>query len=114
MRTLDGLRGGARQQQATVFDGATGEGPYLTNDLVVGAPVPLATRPRGDLELLASQAWRVRSAYFDLANAEGTPIGELTAESHENMVVSRMIMDFTQFSATAELAEIRALPRPSC
>jgi hypothetical protein len=94
LRTVDGLRDGAMQFQSTVFDGTTGDGPYLASDLVVGAPVPLANRPRGDADLLSSPAWRLRSAYFDLANAEGTPIGELTAQTHENMVVTRMIMDF--------------------
>jgi len=112
--TLDSLRGGAPQVQTTVFDGATAPGPYLSNDLVAGAPVPPQTQPRGDIALLEGRPWRVRSAYFDPQNPDGTPFGELTVQVYDNSVIGQMILDFTQFSATAELAEITALPAPEC
>ncbi len=112
--TLDTLRGGALQVQTTVFDGATAPGPYLSSDMVVGAPVPPRTQPRGDTALLEGRLWRVRSAYFDPRNRDGTPFGESTAQVYENFVVGQMILDFKQFSATAELTEIKALPAPSC
>lgn len=112
--TLDALRGGAQQVQTTVFDGATAPGPFLSSDMLVGAPVPPRTQPRGDTALLEGRLWRVRSAYFDPGNRDGTPFGELTTQVYENFVVGLMILDFKQFSATAELTEIKALPAPSC
>lgn len=114
LRTLEGLQGGALRVQTTIFDGATAPGPYLSNDVVVGAPVPPKIQPRGDLALLSGRPWRVRSAYFDPDNEDGTPINELTVQVYDNFVVGQMILDFQQFTATAELAEIKALPEPSC
>ena len=112
--TLDTLRGGAQQVQTTVFDGATAPGPFLSSDMVVGAPVPPRTQPRGDTALLEGRLWRVRSAFFDPHDRDGTPLGEITTQVYENFVVGLMILDFKLFSATAELTEIRALPEPSC
>ena len=112
--TLDTLRGGATQVQTTVFDGATAPGPFLSNDMLVGAPVPPRTRPRGDTALLEGRPWRVRSAFFDPSDRDGIPLGEITTQVYENFVVGLMILDFKLFSATAELTEIKALPEPSC
>ncbi len=112
--SLDTLRGGALQVQTTVFDGATAPGPYLSSDMVVGAPVPPRIQPRGDTALLEGRLWRVRSAFFDPQDQDGTPLGEMTTQLYENFVIGLMILDFQLFTATAELAEITALPEPSC
>ncbi len=114
LRTVAAVKAGRKQIQWTVFDGITNDGVYLTNDVVIGVPAPLKTRPRGDVGLLQGKAWRIRSAYFDPANSMGTPFGEMTYDGFENLVATRMLMDMGVIKATAELTEIRALPTPAC
>jgi hypothetical protein len=101
-----------------VFDGAAVEnagqitaviGPQLKPD--PNPPKPL------DNPLLQRPSWRVSLAFFPADSNKGdveTPDYQLTMRLLDNGVSQDMTLDYGDYVLKAKLADIEALPKPSC
>ena len=97
-----------------LFDGSDDSGVTEVNAVIGKAdaetlPPELAKNP-----LVGGNAWRVRLAFFDPASAESTPDYEMTIVINEQAVVTRLLIDYGEFSVEGRLKSLEALPKPRC
>jgi len=111
VHTLGLIEQGERQLSYILFDGSDDDGASFATDFVVdnasgleGAP------PEGDVELLESPSWRIRTAFFDLADETAPPTTELDGRTHRNGVISGFVLENDLFTARARLSRLEALP----
>lgn len=113
---LDVAMSGKKFFARTVFDGSDTEG--MTD---IGAAVGL--RSPGDEppmdepvdDAVAGGAyWPVRLAFFPPSGAEAAPEYEMSLDLLENGVARSMLIDYDDFTVSATLQDIEALPRPVC
>ena len=71
--SLSEIEGGARQLSYILFDGSTADGAYLASDFVVGGRFQVAETPTGDLKLLDTPSWHIRTAVFDFDDEAAPP-----------------------------------------
>lgn len=109
---------GERFFTRAVFDGADTEGAteisaVVTDPVEAGAVEPDAVD--GDAaELLTGRAWPVRLAFFPTDSVDGLPEYEMTLVLLANGVAKSMLIDYGDFTVSAVLEELQALPRLNC
>lgn len=114
--SLDRIAGGERQFDYILFDGSDTDGAVFAGDFVIGdrEPAPDDLEPKGDAGLIDSPSWRIRTAFFPLADESAPPTSELEASTHGNGVISRFILETRSFGAAGRLTRIEALPASDC
>lgn len=110
-RSLEMLASGAPFSRYLIFDGT---GLYNVTDIVVGQPIPLKVRPEGDIELLRSRAWRVKSTMFPYKAGDTGPASEVITQTLENGIVDRFVIDYGALTAEGVLSSILRLSDPEC
>ena len=112
--SLSEIERGARHTTYVQFDGSGVEGAYMGSDFVVDEPIEFTEPPTGDLKLLDTPSWHVRSALFDLADDGAPPVFEIDGQVHANGIASGFTIDSDLFAALATLTKIEALPDSGC
>jgi len=112
--SLSEIEGGKRQLNYILFDGSTTDGAYLASDFVVNGRFEVAAPPTGDLKLLESPSWHIRTAVFDLADEAAPPATELEGQIHANGIISGFTLEVETFAALATLTKVEALPDSGC
>jgi len=117
LQLIDRMKQGERNFTRMVFDGATVDGAMDVN-AVMGAPLaPDAGNADKRIagELLTSQSWRVRLAFFRTDDQRGTePEYETSMRLFANGVGLDFLFDYHEFSIKARLERLEAVPRPQC
>lgn len=115
---LKKARAGEKFFNTTIFDGSDDEGPHDVNVFI--APPDLTeisyTRDNDsiDQDLLDTQSWLLRMAYFPLKEQSESADYEMSLMAHENGVVSYVAIDYEKFSLEQKLVALEKLPEPSC
>ena len=90
------------------------EGAFRITDVATNSTLALAKPPEGDHSLIAGRSWRVESTWYSLSRPDAGPIHTQVLQTHENGVVSRMLIDLGIIVADARLIEVKSLPEPTC
>lgn len=114
IHSLTEIERGARQLSYILFDGSTTEGPYLASDFVVDGQFEVGDSPSGDLKLLETPSWHVRTAVFDFDDETAPPATELEGQTHANGIISGFTLEVDTFAALATLTKVEALPDSGC
>jgi len=97
-----------------VFDGSDLDNPYDMNAVITKAlPAGTLTSMPGH-PLLNGRSWRMRLAFFSLANSDSLPTAEMTLRYHENGVAEEAVRDYGNYSVALHLIKLTALPKPEC
>ena len=112
--SLSEIESGTRQLSYILFDGSTTEGAYLASDFVVGTPIEVADPPTGDLKLLDTPSWHIRTAVFDFDDEGAPPATEIDGQTHVNGIISGFTLEVDIFAAVATLTKVEALPDSGC
>ncbi len=115
VQLIEAALGGANHLSRVIFDGASLDGPLEVN-AVIGGPIKSPTKVAADIgaELTGGQSWRVRLAFFPLNSQSPEPDYEVGVRLFENGVADNFLLDYGDFSVSANLEKIEALPRPRC
>ncbi len=108
------IENGARQVSYIVFDGSTVKGAYLASEFVVASPIKAGDAPTGDLELLDTPSWHIRTAVFNFDDESAPPATEIDGQTHVNGIISGFTMELDSFAAVATLTKVEALPESGC
>ena len=101
---------GERRLSRVMFDGASIDGPLEVN-AIIGAQ----NRPTGSSDELTSKvSWPVRMAFFPIQSQQAEPEYEVSVRLHENGVADRFLLDYGDFTVSAELEKLEPLPKPKC
>jgi hypothetical protein len=113
---LDRAQAGEQFVAQPVFDGASDENAGTISAVIGGVQTAAAGAAEEPVKsaLLARQSWRVRLAFFSAASGADKPDYELGMRLLDNGVSRDMVLDYSEFAIKAKLAEIEALPKPSC
>lgn len=97
-----------------VFDGSDEEGlTEISAALGLKAePAAAGAEPRG--ELLRGVHWPVRMAFFPPSSDSAAPEYEMSMDLLENGVARSMLIDYGDFTVSAKLEKVEAIPRPRC
>lgn len=118
-------RGSKKFLTATVFDGSDEEGPVEINAFI-GTKMSMNDNEKAvaafkpvkgesiDSDLLKSQSWDVRMAFFPLADQSATSDYEMNMQFHENGVISKMTIEYSDFTVTQRLVALEKLPSENC
>ena len=68
----------------------------------------------GDVKLLDTPSWHIRTAVFDLADEAAAPATELEGQTHANGIISGFTLEVETFAAVATLTKVEALPESGC
>lgn len=101
---------GERRLSRVMFDGASIDGPLEVNAIIGAQMAPSAT---GE-ELTRGASWPVRMAFFTLQSQQAEPQYEVAVRLHDNGVANHFVLDYGDFTVTAELAKMEPLPKPRC
>jgi len=109
---IEKIKSGTKFYNAVMFDGSDDEGPVDINN-IIGKKTTFTpdedVKSFIDEDLIKSQAWKLRLAFFPLKNAEAAADYEMSAIFHENGVISDMTIDYDDFSVTQKLVAIEPL-----
>lgn len=109
---IEKIKSGTKFYNAVMFDGSDDEGPVDINN-IIGKKATFTpdddVKDFIDEDLIKSQAWNLRLAFFPLKNAEAAADYEMSAIFHENGVISDMTIDYDDFSVTQKLVAIEPL-----
>lgn len=111
--TMARVIAGDKVIEYTLFDGSSPTAIKGT-DIVAGTPEPLDQPPSGDADLLAGQAHRIVSSYFDMTATDAEPMSSNTSDVLENGITTRILLDIGMAEAEGVLTSIAALPEPEC
>lgn len=115
---LDAIATGRRFFAVPMFDGSEpGEG-VVTVSAVIGQPEeqPADAHSGEDIDgsLIEAVAWPVRLAFFDPESDDSLPEYEMTMWLQANGIVSRLRLDYPEFSLAGGLRGLRGVPRDGC
>jgi hypothetical protein len=113
IEVLRRARAGEKLFGRTVFDGSDTEGATEIN-AALGLKTDMAPDQPIDSDLVHGPVWPVRLAFFPLQSDAAAPEYEMSLRLHENGVAQSMVIDYGDFSVTAVLEKIEAIPRPRC
>ena len=117
MDVLKNIRAGKKFYKATIFDGSDEDGPLEINTFI-GKKIDLSDNWKEvsavDRGLLDGDAWNVRLAFFPLVDPQTTADYEMSLVFHENGVISRMDVEYSDFSVTQELIALEELNGNDC
>ena len=111
---LDALASGSLQRSFTVFDGSVPNGALRVLYRPVRAVAIAAIKPKGSVELLDTTSWRYSATYLRTDGKSKKPARIVIAQTHENGIVSEMILDLGAFSIKGDLAWIKGTESPVC
>ena len=111
---LEALRSDDMPLWRTVFDGSGDEGIYGVSTAEVQELAPGDARGFTS-PLLADQAsWIIQLAFFGMDEAESLPEQEQGLRLYANGVADQLTFDYGDFSVSATLLELEALPSSGC
>lgn len=111
---MDRALAGERFFNSVMFDGSDEAGMMEVNAFI-GPPLPIEADAGLDAaELIAGPARNVRLAFFELGDQTSDPAYEMTLQLHENGVVSRMRIDYDEFTLDGALGALERLPETGC
>ncbi len=123
---VDAAKSGKKFVSATVFDGSDDEGPVEISAFI-GAKIQKADNEKAaqnytpvkgevlDRDLLKTDSWNVRMAFFPLSDTtSATSDYEMTMQFHENGIISKMNIEYADFSVTQRLIALEKLPSENC
>lgn len=102
---------GERRLSRVMFDGASKDGPLEVN-AIIGAQA--AASQTAAEELTRRISWPVRMAFFPLQSQKAEPEYEVAVRLHDNGVADHFLLDYGDFTVTAELEKMESLPKPKC
>lgn len=97
-----------------LFDGSDEEGVTEVNAIIGQAEPETLDRAVAKSPLVEGSAWRVRLAFFDPRSGESTPDYEMTIVINEQAVVTRLLIDYGEFSIEGRLKSIEKIAKPRC
>lgn len=111
IKLIAAAQAGERRLSRVVFDGASVEGPLEVN-AIIGAPIapPAVVKE----ELMNTQSWPVRMAFFSLKSQRAEPEQEASLQLFENGVANNFLLDYGDFTVTALVQKIETIPGPKC
>lgn len=110
LHLIAAAQAGERRLSRVMFDGASIDGPLEVN-AIIGAQT--AAAQTGD-ELTRRVSWPVRMAFFPLQSQQPEPEYEVAVRLHDNGVANHFLLDYGDFTVTAELEKMESLPKPKC
>jgi len=110
---IDQAKAGENFISKHVFDGATAENAVLVS-AVIGPKIEPDAEAAKKSPLLNHPGWRVRLAFFPADPKEEKPDYELGMLLLDNGVSRDMVIDYGDYSISAKLDDIEALPKPGC
>ncbi len=118
MRLLEHARKGEKFFSVNVFDGADEKGfsevSSFINPAIEAKAVIERTSSGKDNKLLNVKAWPVRMAFFAPHSETGSPDYEMDMTLLDNGIIKTMTIDYGDYSMTADLVEVKALPPANC
>lgn len=99
---------------ASLFDGSDDSGVAEVNAVLGKAETEALDPAVAKSPLVAGPAWRVRLAFFDPQSEEATPDYEMTITINEQAVVTRLLIDYGEFSIEGRLKSIEKIAKPRC
>jgi hypothetical protein len=99
---------------SALFDGSDDSGVSEVNAIIGKAEVETLAPDVAKNPLVAGASWRVRLAFFDPQSEESTPDYEMTIVINDKAVVTRLVIDYGEFSVEGRLKSIEALPKSRC
>ncbi len=113
LSVLDKIKSGEKFYEAPIFDGSDVEGPVNINIIILSkAPPYIPNIPKTsdiDGDLMDSVGWNIRLAFFSLNNFSNMSDYEMSIIFHENGIISKMDVDYGDFSVTHKLVALEAL-----
>lgn len=111
-------RSGQRIFNSVLFDGTDEDGPVEVNGFIteeVNVTKTMEFSDDVDTSLLEGRAWRMRLAFFSLAEgSDSTPIYEMEVLLHENGIVSTVTVEYRSFTIRQDLQALESLERDAC
>lgn len=118
MHTLELLRtaaSGQRMLTRDVFDGTDSAGiSHITAFVGNAEAVPQALAATGAKELLLSEAWPIRLAFFGADSKAETPDYEMTINLMRNGIATNLTIDYGEFVVEATLDALEPLAPVPC
>lgn len=111
---LDAMSGGSLQRSFTVFDGTSPYGALRVLYRPVRAISVAAIKPKGSIELLEPKSFRYSATYLNVDSKSTKPVRIEITQTHENGVISEMILDLGALSIKADLGWIKGTTAPVC
>lgn len=113
---MDAVKAGHKVFNAVVFDGSDENGPIEVNAIMGKAAPPVAIPAGGAIEsgLLSAPARFVRMAFFPLEDDNPAPDYEMDVVLHDNGIISRMNVDYGEFSVSQNLVALQDIKAPAC
>lgn len=109
---LKKIKSGKKFHKATIFDGSDTDGPVDVNSIIIGSSAYERPKEYADQineDLIRSEAWNIRLAFFPLMKYEVTSDYEMSLVFHENGVISDMIIEYDDFSISQKLMALERL-----
>ncbi len=109
---LDEIKAGKKFYKATLFDGSDEDGPVDVNSFIgkeAAYTIPEEHAKDIDKDLVAAKSWNIRLAFFPLNKYAVTSDYEMSLVFHENGVISRITIDYDEFSVVQKLVAIEPL-----
>lgn len=97
-----------------LFDGSDENGVTEVNAIIGASDAERLDGAVADSPLVAGPSWRVRLAFFDPKSEESTPDYEMTIVINDQAVVTRLLIDYGEFSIEGRLKSIEKLAKPRC
>lgn len=116
---LDRANAGDKMFYATVFDGASADGPNGIS-AVIGKPTDkvdadaIAAVPEAQRALVAGKAWPITMAIFPDSAEATEPEQEMTTVFQQNGILRSMVLDFGTFALEGQLKSVEPVKRPDC
>lgn len=111
---LDAMSSGSLQRSFTVFDGTSPNGAFRVLYRPVRAISIAAIKPKGSIELLEPKSFRYSATYLNTDSKSTKPVRIEITQTHENGVISEMVIDFGALSIKADLGWIKGTTAPVC
>ncbi len=110
---LDNAEAGKPFLWADVFDGSDEEGLFGVG-AGIGPRREGGASAAGDSPLLASPSWYVSLAFYPASDGSPVPEHEQRLQLHDNGLVEDLVLDYGDFTVSATLSKVEALPAPGC
>ena len=121
---IDKAEKGASFYETNLFDGSEDANKVMDTTVIVGKPVPAASKDDPELPALAKlgkdRYWPVDIAYFDPSDkttGEELPEYRISFKLHANGITRDLVMDYGDFSMTGKLVNLALFdpgPRKTC
>jgi hypothetical protein len=114
IEVLEALQSGDTPLWREVFDGSGDEGIYGVSATEVQELAPGDARGFDSPLLTAQVSWFVQLAFFGMDETQALPEQEQGMRLYANGIADQMTFDYGDFSVSARLRELEALPPSGC